>query len=225
MMDGMLKFYQDWYIQEKLSREFKPLKEDEPQEEEQEPFKFIFPQASAQMDSRSSDTDLPINEVSIQNHEFYKDQISCMAMDSEVESEEKLEGLFEDFLDEEEVREPLEDEEAYEAIELSSFVILSYTAITDPYFPPTLPSPYYVLYMIGPKEKFSFQAHHQSKRSCVRSMSRILPNHAKLESIHNLDPYIVLYASYCGRTPLFDEHFSKRPSEDIKVNKQVLGLL
>ncbi|EXC31214.1 hypothetical protein L484_005639 [Morus notabilis] len=155
------------------------------------------------MDSRSADTDLLRNEVSIQNHEFYKDQISCMAMDKEIESEEKLEGLFEDFLDEEEVREKLEDEEAYEAIELSSFVILSYTPTTDPYFPPTPPSPYYVLYMIEPKEKFSFQAHHQSKRSRVGTMSRILPNHAKLEGIHNLDPYIVLYDTYCGRKPLF----------------------
>lgn len=109
----------------------------------------------------------------------------------------------------------MEDEEAYEAIDLSSLVVLSYTPTTDPYFPTTLPSPYYVLYKIEPKEKFSSQAH-QPKRSYVGTTSQIHPNHAKLEGIVNLDQYIVLYDTYYGQKLLFDERFSKRPVEDIK---------
>lgn len=189
--------------------------EDELQEEEQEAFESIFALTLAQLDLHVVDTDLLSNEVFIQSHEFYEDQITCMAMDSEVKRKEKLEGLFEDFLDEEEVREPLEDEEAYEAIELSSLVVLSYTPTADPYFPPTPPSPYYVLYMIEPKEKFSTQAHNQSKRSRVGIMNQILPNHAKIEGVHISCCMPLIMGKSCTLT-------STSPNVWLKTLKQAL---
>ena len=62
--------------------------------------------------------------------------------------------------------------------------------------PPTLASFIYVPWV------------HTSKPSLVRIMCQILPYLAKLEGINNQDPYVVLYDTYCGWKPLFDELFS-----------------
>ncbi|EXC13347.1 hypothetical protein L484_012775 [Morus notabilis] len=46
---------------------------------------------------------------------------------------------------------------------------------------------------------------HMPAPSRVEQMSRKLPNLAKLKGVKNQNPYVVLYDTYYGRKPLFDE--------------------
>ena len=73
--------------------------------------------------------------------------------------------------------------------------------------------------IIIPPTLASFLWAHQSylpKPNHVEITCKILPYHAKLEGIHNQDPYVVLYDTYYGRTPLFDECFSNSQADDYK---------
>ena len=58
-----------------------------------------------------------------------------MVLDSQVESEEYVEGCLEEFLFKEKVQESLEVKEAYETIDLSSSIELTYTPVIDSYVP------------------------------------------------------------------------------------------
>ena len=139
--------------------------------------------------------------TSILSDEFYKDQIPRMVMDSQVTSEAHLEGILEKSIHEEETHMLLENKEAYVTIDLSSSI--SYTPPTDPYFPPTPPSPYFVFYKLELRMKFPYQAHH-SKTNQVRARCQSFLNDAKLEDIHKEDRYIVLFDTYYWRKPLFE---------------------
>ena len=67
----------------------------------------------------------------------------------------------------------------------------------DPMWPAPPPSSF------GPYFEAS-QAHYSKKRSLAR-MFYTNKNLAKLEGVHNRDPWGVLYDMYHGRKPLFDE--------------------
>ena len=56
--------------------------------------------------------------------------------------------------------------------------------------------------------------HHtqSSKASRVEHTSLSISHLAKLEGIHNEEPYVRAYATIYGRKPLFDEHFSIKSS-------------
>ena len=54
---------------------------------------------------------------------------------------------------------------------------------------------------------------HAPKSSQVELTYHIFPHLAKLEGIHNQDPFVVFYDTYYGRKPLFDELFSKLPAK------------
>ena len=75
----------------------------------------------------------------------------------------------------------------------------------DPMWPPT-PPPTLASY-IG--------VHHAypSKSSQVEQTCHSFPHLAKLEGVHNKDPFVVFHDTYYGRKPLFDELFSKRPAK------------
>ena len=114
-----------------------------------------------------------------------------MLMDSKMESEQQLEGSLEEFPHEDDAQESLEDKEAYETIDLSSSVELTYTISNNSYLPLLLPSLYYILYKLEPKMKFLYQAH-RVKPSHISLTCQILLYHVKLEDIHNQDPYVVM---------------------------------
>lgn len=94
----------------------------------------------------------------------------------------------------------LEDEEFYATTDVNSS-ILSYTPPTDPYWPSPLPPTRTSLF-------HAYQAH-PPKQSFVGTTRKHFPYHAKLEGIHNIDPYVVLYDTHYGRMSYFDESRSE----------------
>ena len=94
----------------------------------------------------------------------------------------------------------------FKSIELP--LVSEYYIYEDPMWPtpppPTLASFFH-----------SYQAYSQ-KPSRVERTCQNFSNHAKLEGIKNQDPFVVLYDTYYGRQPLFDERFSKSQADDFK---------
>ena len=161
-------------------------------------------------------------EISIQNREFYEDQISSMVMDSQVKIEEQFERSLKEFLYKEDVNKLLVDEEAHETINLSSSIELPYTFPTNSSLSP--PSPYYTLYKLELKMKFLYQAHH-SKPNRVDHTCQMLSYHVKLENTHNQDPYMAMYVIYYGQNSFFDKHFSNSQAEDYKSSTSFILFL
>ena len=192
-----------------LSWEYMPLEEVEPCYKEKEPFKVVLGQTLTKLDSHLFITDLHLlsQESSIQNHEFYEDQISSMVMDSHVDSKEYFEGCLEEFPFKEKIQESLELEETYETIDLSSSIELSYTLIINSYVSSQHSSSSCILYERESKKKFLYQYHH-SKLSLVDFTFQKFSYLVKPKHFHNQDPYVVMYDIYYGRNPLFDKHFS-----------------
>ena len=62
----------------------------------------------------------------------------------------------------EEVQESLEEEEAFEAIDLSSLIELTYILLTDSCVPFQHSSSSYILYELEPRKKFLYQRHHSN---------------------------------------------------------------
>ena len=81
-----------------------PLEEVKPQCEKKRHLRVVLAHAFTKLNSHSINTNShSLNqEKSIQSYEFYKDQISSMAMDGQLESKEQFKGLIEEFLFEEE---------------------------------------------------------------------------------------------------------------------------
>ena len=151
------------------------------QYEEHKSFNVVLAQIFAKLGTRliNNDINLMNEAMSILSEEFYEDQIRRMGMNSQVESKAHLKGILEKFIHEEETYRLLEDKEAYVTSNLSSSILLSYTLSTNPYFPPTPPSPYFVIYKLKLTSKFSYQVHH-SKTSQVGATGRSVLNHAML---------------------------------------------
>ena len=205
-----------WNDNDDSSWNFESLNEIEPKVEDQDPFGDTITPLFSNINTCSIDMDVNMmNEpMSSLNHEFSEDQITSMVMDSPMESEDKLEGVLETVFHEDESKIMLEGEEEYENIDLNSSMILTYTTPTDPYFPMISLSPYYELY---PLKGMEFPSYDRYSKPCVVGVSsRIVSYLAKLEGLYNEDPYVVLYDTYYGRQPLFDECFSNSQADDYK---------
>ena len=137
-----------------LSWEYEPLEEGEPHYEEKEPFKVGLGQTLTKLGAYlfTPDSHLLNQEISIQNHEFYEDQILSKVLYRQVESEEYFEVWLEEFLFNEKVQESLDVKEAYENIDLSSSIELTYTQVIDSYVPLQHSSSPYILYELEPRK-------------------------------------------------------------------------
>ena len=199
--------------------EFEPQDEKKLQDEGHVSFDVVLAQSVAELDSQVIEIESYMlnQEMSIQIHELYEEQTASMVMDSQGEREKQLERSLEELPFEEKAQNSLEDEEVYETIDLSSSLVLPYIPPIDPYLPLILPSPYYTLHKLEPKEKFHSQAHH-SKPCHVGPMSQVFPYPVKLEDILNHNPYVVLYDTFYGRKPLFDDLFSKSLANDYNLS-------
>ena len=78
----------------------------------------------------------------------------------------------------------------------------------DPFWP--LPPPPPLAWYLGIHHVYS------SKSSKVEHLAYSIPYLAKLEGVHNKDPFVRAYATLYGRKPLFDECFSKSQADDFK---------
>ena len=164
-----------------------------------ESFKVVLGQTLIKLDSHlfTIDSHLLNQEISIQNHKFYEDQILSMVLDSHVESEEHFEGCLEEFLFEKEVQVSLEMEETYETINLSSSIELAYTPVIKSYVPFQHSSSSYILYELELRKKFLYQ-HHYSKLSLVDFKCQKFSYRVKPKGFHNQEPYVVMHDIYYG---------------------------
>ena len=96
--------------------------------------------------------------------------------------------------------------EAYEAIDSSSSIELTYTSMIESRVP-FQKSSSYILFELEPRKK-SLHPNHHSKQSFIDSKCQRFPYQANLENYHDKDPYVVMYVIYYGRKSLFDKHFS-----------------
>ena len=96
---------------------------------------------------------------------------------------------------EEEVQESLEVKEAYEIIDLSSSIELTYTPITDSYVPFQYLLLSNILYELEPRKKFLYQ-HYHFKTSLVDFTCQTFLYRVKSKDFHNQDPYVVMHVIY-----------------------------
>ena len=127
-----------------------------------------------------SDDDYDLNSFNNQNLES---DSSCKDISWEYEPLEEVE---------EEVQESLEMKEAYETIDLSSLMELTYTPIADSYVTFQHSSLSYILYELEPRKKFLYQCYH-SKTSLVNFMRQTFLYRVKPKDLHNQDSYVVMH--------------------------------
>ena len=115
-------------------------------------------------------------------------------------------SIIEDSPSEEEIEDlVIEDKSQVKVYEFKSIeppLVSEYYIYEDPMWP-TPPPP------------TSYQAY-PHKPSHVERTCQNFSNQAKLEDIKKQDPFVVLYDTYYGRKPLFDERLSKSQADDFK---------
>ena len=97
----------------------------------------------------------------------------------------------------EESQEHVNESQSFETPIVVPPPVEKYHIYEDPMWPATPP----------PSRAPFFHANkaHMPTPSQVEQIVRKSPNLAKLEGVKNQDPYVVLYDTYYGRKPLFDE--------------------